>query len=91
MSDGGKGSKARPLSVSQAEYDTRWDAIFGRDQVEQPQVKIWPTIQDAIKALENGNTDQAWHILRTVQDQTAHWRERAMQAEAELHTARGYK
>ena len=31
MSDGGKGSKPRPLSISQQEYDTRWDAIFSRD------------------------------------------------------------
>lgn len=31
MSDGGKGSKPRPFSVTQHEYDTRWDAIFGRD------------------------------------------------------------
>jgi hypothetical protein len=31
MSEGGKGSKPRPYSVSQAEYDSRWDAIFSRD------------------------------------------------------------
>lgn len=31
MSDGGKGSKPRPFSVSQEEYDSRWDAIFQRD------------------------------------------------------------
>ena len=31
MSDGGKGSKPRPFSVTQEEYDKRWDAIFGRD------------------------------------------------------------
>ena len=30
MSDGGKGSKPRPFSVSQDEYDNRWDAIFGK-------------------------------------------------------------
>jgi hypothetical protein len=36
MSDGGKGSKPRPISLSQLEYDTRWDAIFGRDlEVEE--------------------------------------------------------
>jgi hypothetical protein len=35
MSDGGKGSKARPISVSQHEYDTRWDAIFSRDLQEK--------------------------------------------------------
>ena len=29
MSDGGKGSSPRPYSVSQREYDDRWDAIFG--------------------------------------------------------------
>lgn len=34
MSDGGKGSKPRPLSVSEEEYRTRWDAIFGRDLQE---------------------------------------------------------
>jgi hypothetical protein len=31
MSDGGKGSKPRPFSVTQQEYDSRWDAIFSRD------------------------------------------------------------
>ena len=34
MSDGGKGSAPRPFSVSQAEYESRWDVIFGRDQKE---------------------------------------------------------
>jgi hypothetical protein len=33
MSDGGKGSNPRPLSVSNEEYANRWDAIFGRDQI----------------------------------------------------------
>ena len=28
MSDGGKGSKARPYSVSKQEFDNRWDNIF---------------------------------------------------------------
>jgi len=32
MSDGGKGSKPRPYSVSDQEYAARWDAIFGRDE-----------------------------------------------------------
>jgi hypothetical protein len=33
MSDGGKGSKARPFSVTQDEYDNRWNAIFQREDV----------------------------------------------------------
>jgi hypothetical protein len=32
--DGGKGSSPRPFSVSQDEYDKRWDAIFQRDLKE---------------------------------------------------------
>jgi hypothetical protein len=32
-SDGGKGSSPRPFSVAQAEYEARWDMIFGRDSV----------------------------------------------------------
>ncbi len=35
MSHGGKGSKPRPYSVSQVEYESRWDAIFGRDLKEE--------------------------------------------------------
>jgi hypothetical protein len=30
MSDGGKGSKPRPYSVSNEEYANRWDAIFAK-------------------------------------------------------------
>ena len=39
MSDGGKGSKPRPFSVSNEEYANRWDAIFGKDKPEpKPEV-----------------------------------------------------
>ena len=31
MSDGGKGSKPRPLTVADQEYAARWDAIFNTD------------------------------------------------------------
>lgn len=34
-SDGGKGSSPRPFSVAQAEYEARWDAIFGRDKPKE--------------------------------------------------------
>ena len=28
MSDGGKGSKPRPISVPREQFDSNWDAIF---------------------------------------------------------------
>jgi hypothetical protein len=34
MSDGGKGSRARPLSVTQEQYDNRWDYIFSREKIK---------------------------------------------------------
>jgi hypothetical protein len=34
MNEAGKGSKPRPFSISQKEYDTRWDAIFQRELKE---------------------------------------------------------
>jgi hypothetical protein len=49
MSDGGKGSKPRPYSVSQAEYDTRWDAIFSRDLKDE--------IEDIV-SLDNQETQE---------------------------------
>ena len=39
MSDGGKGCKPRPFSVTQEEYDNRWDAIFSRDLKEEEKDK----------------------------------------------------
>lgn len=47
MSDGGKGSKPRPLSVSEQEYRTRWDAIFGRDLEEADSEVDKPTRNNA--------------------------------------------
>ena len=35
MSDGGKGCKPRPFSVTQEEYDNRWNMIFQRDQKKE--------------------------------------------------------
>ena len=39
VSDGGKGSRPRPFSISQEEYETRWDAIFQRDIPEDKNLK----------------------------------------------------
>ena len=39
MSDGGKGSKPRPYSVSQEEFDSRWENIFGKKKKDQQEVK----------------------------------------------------
>jgi hypothetical protein len=39
MGDGGKGSKARPFSVSQEEFANRFDLIFGKKDKMQVRVK----------------------------------------------------
>ena len=56
MNDGGKGSKPRPFSVSQEEYDKRWDAIFQRDlpKEEKPDYQDILSTEDClISALDN--------------------------------------
>ena len=35
MSDGGKGSRPRPFSVSQEDFDNRWDMIFKKSKEEK--------------------------------------------------------
>ena len=47
MSDGGKGSAPRPYSVTQEEYDKRWDAIFGKDVPEEDDLDEDETLDDA--------------------------------------------
>lgn len=38
--EAGKGSRPRPHSVSQKEYDTRWDAIFSRDGLDDDKKEV---------------------------------------------------
>ena len=54
MGDGGKGSKPRPFSVSQAEYDARWDAIFQRDLKEE-KIEMPGTVGGAKVVFRNEN------------------------------------
>jgi len=58
MSDGGKGSSPRPFSVSQDEYDKRWDAIFGRDlKDESTEEAEDEEDDDSLKCLRCGGVD----------------------------------
>lgn len=52
-SDGGKGSSPRPYSVTQQEYDSRWDAIFGRDSVYGRDTLARKVFEDRIKPYED--------------------------------------
>ena len=45
QSDGGKGSKPRPMSITEEEYARQWHKIFGRGDVEK-------IVNDAKKYLE---------------------------------------
>jgi hypothetical protein len=56
-SDGGKGSSPRPFSVSQAEYDARWDAIFGRDLEEQQEEVLEEDEDGSLRCLRCGGVD----------------------------------
>lgn len=50
---GGKGSAPRPYSVTQEEYDKRWDAIFGRDETEEDDLDEDNELDD-----EDADTDE---------------------------------
>jgi hypothetical protein len=48
MPEAGKGSKPRPFSVSQQEYDNRWDAIFSRDLDEKNDYQDMLSTEDCV-------------------------------------------
>jgi hypothetical protein len=52
--EAGKGSRPRPFSVAQEEYDKRWDAIFGRDLNENEEKVVDTTTEDKY----NTNTEK---------------------------------
>lgn len=44
--EAGKGSKRRLKSISQEEYESRWDAIFGKDLKDDSENKNWDHYSD---------------------------------------------
>jgi hypothetical protein len=56
MSDGGKGSKPRPFSISQEDYADKFDAIFGK--------KITHIIVDEIDDKITRNNEETQEVLR---------------------------
>ena len=54
----GKGSRPRPFSISQQEYDTRWDAIFQRDIKEE-------NLNEKAPVLENNQEKESDKISST--------------------------
>jgi hypothetical protein len=55
MSHSSKGSRPRPFSVTQDEYDRRWDAIFARDLDEVDNEDSNDVVEE-IKPAEQDNT-----------------------------------
>ena len=47
MSDGGKGSKPRPFSVTQDQFVQNWDKIFGKKHEENDTTKTGETVQSS--------------------------------------------
>jgi hypothetical protein len=61
MSDGGKGSKPRPFSVAQDEYEKRWDAIF---QHRAPTAQfIAHQNRDSFQLKVNAFAKTGWHLI----------------------------
>ena len=61
MSDGGKGSKPRPFSVAQEQYEARWDMIFGRDKGDKERDKAFDKQarrDEEMDKLEEENKDE---------------------------------
>ena len=53
QAEAGKGSTPRPFSITEQEYAERWNAIFGRDKVEE-------IVEDAKKYLrEQQRTEES--------------------------------
>jgi hypothetical protein len=67
MSDGGKGSTPRPISVSQAEYESRWDAIFSRDLKSDDRLMEMPGTIGGAKIVFKG--DEALDELARINEE----------------------
>lgn len=62
--DGGKGSKARPKSVAQDEYDKRWDAIFARDVPPENVMQMPGTVGSATVVLASQTENERLELYK---------------------------
>jgi hypothetical protein len=83
-----KGSRARPFSVSQSEWDSRWDAIFSRDLKEE-------TMSPSVEQMKKGTCGCGrsptgncigWHSLteEMYQHKKMLWLEEEMRKDSEV-------
>ena len=56
----GKGSRARPKSVSNDKFAANWDAIFSKKKEESTELK---TDESIIPPRDSGDSDDNIHIL----------------------------
>jgi hypothetical protein len=56
-SSGGKGSSPRPFSITQEQYDQRWDAIFNRDGKQTTLIEVIDYDSSVSLITEDGTAD----------------------------------
>ena len=69
MSNGGKGSKPRPFSVSQEEFDNRFEAIFGKKKNNLPEYELNKSTGEVQKVDDNtGVTKNEYQDILSTED-----------------------
>jgi hypothetical protein len=66
MSDGGKGSKPRPFSVSQEEFADRFDTIFSKKKKTDTEQEV--PLQDLEEAAEEFHSNELEEYKRQAQE-----------------------
>jgi hypothetical protein len=86
QAEAGKGSRPRPFSVSQAEYESRWDAIFARDIKEEAMNQTEQKKKGTCGCGRSPTGDCiGWHSLtqEAYEKKLAEWKEKSVDKAAE--------
>jgi hypothetical protein len=69
MSDGGKGSKARPFSVDKETFDNNFDRIFGKKKNTLPEYELNKSTGEVQKVDDNtGVTQNEFQDILSTED-----------------------
>jgi len=69
MSDGGKGSKARPFSVDKETFDNNFDRIFGKKKNTLPEYELNKSTGEVQKVEDNtGVTKNEFQDILSTED-----------------------
>ena len=83
----GKGSKPRPMQISQTKFDSNWDKIFGGDKMHEHKDGHEILVQEIVSQFYSDNGKREAHVVKSVKGFSVEFYERSrLERTVDMHS-----